>query len=214
MRKKTARELKAGREVETNPSEKLLRGKLARLCGLLEGTAHSACDYSAEALRDRMKYMVAFITDDRKGMEKWEKFGDLCHKESEEQQAREEIDRGQDVAPELNVLEVGRVCVDSGQIMIADPCRKIEYEDAMLGDENVKQVTGAENDSTYGEDAPLAVVSSTGMGDGIYPVYAAITDCGMLGKRVAALVVDFDLDVQREAFLKLCIKQTKEGEAA
>src|SRR5258708_37099815 len=70
-------------------SENTLSKKLAGLLGLLEGTAHSACDYSAEALRDRMKYMVAFITDDKKGMEKWEKFGDLCHKEREEQQVLE-----------------------------------------------------------------------------------------------------------------------------
>src|SRR5260370_41820656 len=71
---------------------------------------------------------------------------------------------------------------------------------------HTKQITAkTEEATTYGEGAPVAVVSSTGFGDGIYPVYAAIADCGKLGQRVAALMVDFDLGVQRELFLKMCM---------
>jgi len=65
------------------------RDKLNRLWGFLAGTVGSVCDYSAEALRDRMKHMVAIITDDKKSMEKYDEFGDLCHWEHEAQQARE-----------------------------------------------------------------------------------------------------------------------------
>lgn len=56
-------------------------GKLAFLLGMLEGTTGSVCDYSAEALIDRMKYMAAYIKDDQKGMKR---FGELCHKEREQ----------------------------------------------------------------------------------------------------------------------------------
>jgi len=143
----------------------------------------------------------------------------------------------QEFAPGVKVVEVGRVCVDSGQIMIADPSYEIRHEDATKhleavykdlrklpgGDippdpDLVKQITDKinanrtkqitakrEEATTYGEGAPVAVVSSTGFGDGIYPVYAAIADCGKLGQRVAALMVDFDLGVQRELFLKTCM---------
>jgi hypothetical protein len=55
-------------------------GKLDRLLGLLDGTIASVCNYSAEALIDRMKYMAAFIRNDENGIEK---FGKLCAKERE-----------------------------------------------------------------------------------------------------------------------------------
>src|SRR5437879_9031927 len=95
-RKTTAQEKARGRlekwskAIRNNPSE-----KLARLWGYLAGTAGSVCDYSAEALRDRMKHMVAIITDDKKSMEKYDKFGDLCHHEHEARKAREESEEQQ-----------------------------------------------------------------------------------------------------------------------
>ena len=52
--------------------------KLHYVLGMLSATIGSVCDYSAAALIDRMKYMVAFIKDDAQGMER---FGELCHKE-------------------------------------------------------------------------------------------------------------------------------------
>jgi hypothetical protein len=71
---------KANNEVNGN-QVRTDRGKLVYLLGMLEGTIGSVCDYSAEALIDRMKYMAAYIKDDEKGMEG---FGQLCHKEREE----------------------------------------------------------------------------------------------------------------------------------
>jgi hypothetical protein len=148
-------------------------------------------------------------------------------------------------APGVKVVEVGRVCVDSGRIMIADPSYEIKHEDAVghvmaeygkavavarsgggitnnpdldkqiaeIRTANLtKQITArTENATTYGEGAPVAVVSEAGLGDGIYPVYAAIADCGEWGQRVAALVVDFDLGLQRELLLKMCLEQTSGG---
>ena len=42
--------------------------KLNRAYGMLTATLGSVCDYSAEALLDRIKLVVAIIEDDEKGM--------------------------------------------------------------------------------------------------------------------------------------------------
>jgi len=54
--------------------------KLSWILGMLDGTVNSVCDYSAEALIDRMQLMSAYIRDDEIGMER---FGQLCDGERE-----------------------------------------------------------------------------------------------------------------------------------
>ncbi len=63
---------------------------------------------------------------------------------------------------------VGHVLIDSGQVAIIDPCH---VDDPTL---------------TYDEFCVLGVCSSTGYGDGSYPVYAKMQD-----GRVARLIIEF-----------------------
>jgi len=79
---------------------------------------------------------------------------------------------------------LGHFAVDSGQVMIGDPC----YLNDFINDEYKKD--GVKSEYSYsgaclstsskelggelsmGNNTLLSVVSSTGMGDGVYPVYA------------------------------------------
>jgi hypothetical protein len=70
---------------------------------------------------------------------------------------------------------IGQVGVDSGTVVIADPC----YVDKLNYDENPR--------STGPYPAIYGVISQSGYGDGRYPVYAR-----MEGGRVMELRVVFD----------------------
>ena len=79
-----------------------------------------------------------------------------------------------------DLIPLGSVSVDSGQVIIVDPCYLKYWED---GDYEPSSET---HENSYDECCKatiskqrggevldgLAVVSSTGWGDGIYPVYA------------------------------------------
>ena len=99
---------------------------------------------------------------------------------------------------------LGKFGVDSGQVLIIDPC----YVDSEWK-QNSKKGTGLD-DGTYGDccrltlskkqggvlkykmgHKGLGVVSSTGYGDGEYPVYAIISDEGKFGKRIKELRIIF-----------------------
>lgn len=79
---------------------------------------------------------------------------------------------------------VGEVWVDSGQVMIVDPCYLKSWEDTdAFPDEKPEgtfnysgacEVTLSEE--RMGQIDHGAVVSSTAYGDGVYPVYANIED--------------------------------------
>ena len=85
---------------------------------------------------------------------------------------------------------LGHAAVDSGQLMIVDPCYLLEgqhYEavcDITLRDPN----HGGE---FIAKGWANGVVSSTGIGDGNYPVYAEIEDVPDWGKRITSVTVDF-----------------------
>jgi hypothetical protein len=96
------------------------------------------------------------------------------------------------ISPETAL--VGYVPVDSGQIIITDPCYVLPSEDDAPGI-TYEQVCNALKETKAGvfsrphestEDKYLGVVSRTGMGDGVYPVYVQ-----MKGERVARLIIDF-----------------------
>jgi hypothetical protein len=98
------------------------------------------------------------------------------------------------------VKQVGNVAVDSGQIMITDPC--------YLGDYKANEFTGKEDDPIDPEDfsyntvckitvqrnpfgqvyRKCVFVSSTLGGDGYYPVYAILDENG----RPKQLIIDFE----------------------
>jgi hypothetical protein len=106
---------------------------------------------------------------------------------------------------------IGHVGVDSGQIMITDPCyidsqwKETEY----IGDNGEPNEAGLYPfdyagccDATLSEGQAGAlrfamghegagVVTSAGFGDGSYPVYATFSDEGDWGTRVKSIRVEF-----------------------
>ena len=108
---------------------------------------------------------------------------------------------------------IGHIMVDSGQVMVGDPC----YLEQWGGDEFHSH--GAPDrdyvgTGTYDYDGActatlskeqsgvlgrgLAIVASSGLGDGSYPVYAEFSDEGSWGRRVSKLVIDFELEDEEE----------------
>lgn len=89
-------------------------------------------------------------------------------------------------------IEIGKVDVDSGQIVICDPCRirhdgnekaLNEYGHTMQLTDNLHLQLNFDN----GHDG-LGVVFSSGFGDGQYPVYATIGSVALRRKgRVVAM---------------------------
>ncbi len=91
---------------------------------------------------------------------------------------------------QYRVEKVGEVEIDTGTLVIVDPCRINELNLGVFADGFDGQVTG----ETYknGRQRKIAVVSSTGIGDGRYPVFAEIVTTPQFGERVAALHIHLD----------------------
>jgi len=95
---------------------------------------------------------------------------------------------------------IGQVAVDSGQIMIIDPCYinadfVKEFDPATKGNEqsdyemNYDGCCNASLSSKgYGQLEGLAIACGTLYGDGVYPVYAEMDS----RNRVKTLTIDFD----------------------
>ena len=84
--------------------------------------------------------------------------------------------------------KIGECGVDSGTLMIVDPCYCFHDEEER--DAVFRSVRGA---SLFGEaEVPygFGVVSSTGYGDGVYPVYAETVEDGDWGRRVARIIIE------------------------
>jgi hypothetical protein len=92
------------------------------------------------------------------------------------------------------VIKVGEICIDSGQVIICDPTYAVNHDGMIPGGLAAQLTSDRAKDTSWGKDAPIAVVSFTGLGDGVYPVYARVLDCKEWGKRVASLHVSFLLD--------------------
>lgn len=81
-------------------------------------------------------------------------------------------------------VQIGKVGVDSGQLMVCDPC----YIDSEWGSDefNYKTVCGKTNPDAqlnYKMGHPgVAVAFDFGYGDGVYPVYATINGEGRIIK--------------------------------
>jgi|ETNmetMinimDraft_5_1059913.scaffolds.fasta_scaffold10774_8 hypothetical protein len=100
-------------------------------------------------------------------------------------------------------VKVGHVSVDSGQVIIADPCYIMDgpYDDAPVHDPKDHKTAGyghpckvTLSDKGYGEfpvkGFATAIASGSGYGDGHYPVYGDMDEDG----RVVALHIYFDED--------------------
>ena len=92
---------------------------------------------------------------------------------------------------------VGHIGVDAGMVMVGDPCYTIGSDCVLARMEKVsdfdqflaKYITDNDRIWHVGGDqsGALALVASSGWGDGVYPVYATFTKEG----RVKSLTIEF-----------------------
>jgi len=99
-----------------------------------------------------------------------------------------------------NLELLGHFGVDSGQVMIGDPCYLDDFKNDDYKEDGVKneysysgaclatlgEEHGGELYLDRNKNIPLSVVSRTGFGDGVYPVYA-VKENG----RVKKLIIEF-----------------------
>ena len=114
---------------------------------------------------------------------------------------------------------IGSIGVDSGQMMLADPCYVKDFADDNSDAEGVMKLMeamkdGSDNSFSYigacsqsntpqqagvlvnDIGAEMGVVCSSGFGDGGYPVYVKRHDFGEWGKRVVEMKIEFVNDEQ------------------
>jgi hypothetical protein len=109
---------------------------------------------------------------------------------------------------------IGRCGVDSGQIMIVDPCYVIDNSFGEQDYEECCAVT-SEGDGAGQVMRDLAVVTTTGIGDGYYPVYATTEDLGGWGERITRIEIDFTDHVllEKNTGCERCgVEDAEEGE--
>jgi hypothetical protein len=101
---------------------------------------------------------------------------------------------------------IGIIGVDSGQVIVTDPA----YIGKASGIPSYDKITEAnlagETQLKNRKGINLAVVSSSGLGDGVYPVYAVTGKADRFGERVKALVVDFEVE-KKIPFMKKLLKR-------
>tara|TARA_B100001939_G_C16825276_1_gene566183 strand:- start:90 stop:422 length:333 start_codon:yes stop_codon:yes gene_type:complete len=103
----------------------------------------------------------------------------------------------------MKKVKIGTAGVDSGQLMVTDPCYINKFINNDFDDYEGKKkdtsysYSGActqtlRNENQGGELANgLGVVFSTGIGDGSYPVYAYLGEIDGFGERVLKVEIDF-----------------------
>ena len=89
----------------------------------------------------------------------------------------------------MSLVNIGTVSVDSGQLLLVDPCYldKRQFEDLYA---ECCKATGDEKNPDKNFDQvfdTLALCTSTGYGDGEYPVYAKIEH-----GRIMKVVINFE----------------------
>jgi len=98
---------------------------------------------------------------------------------------------------------IGRVAVDSGQLMISDPCyigpkwNVDEEYDPAEPDENgsypmsYNGCCGATNsEDGYGQIDNLSLAFASGLGDGVYDVYGTFLNTKDWGRRIAKIEIE------------------------
>jgi hypothetical protein len=103
-----------------------------------------------------------------------------------------------------NLIEAGRIAVDSGQAMVGDPCyldgwktdEGLEWNlEGKIGTYSYQGASATTLENSYGElGMGTAVVFNTGYGDGYYPVYVQMNEDG----RVSKVVIDFEGDIDED----------------
>ena len=90
---------------------------------------------------------------------------------------------------------IGHVSVDSGQIVLVDPC----YVEQGLDYEDVCNTTLSDDQAGAWMNGH-AVATSTGYGDGSYPVYVEYENDGSWGTRVKSITIEFMQDDEDEDY--------------
>lgn len=105
-----------------------------------------------------------------------------------------------------NLTLIGEFSVDSGQAIVGDPCYledwkpwnadEVDFNDHAnrVGEYGYLGACNATLGKGFGQLGNQAVAFSTGYGDGLYPVYADITEDG----RVGLIVIDFTGEYSKE----------------
>ena len=112
---------------------------------------------------------------------------------------------------------IGSIGVDSGQMMLSDPCYVKDFEDSddvvelmdaiKNGSDDSYSYTGACSQSNTSQQAgvlvndigaELGVVCSSGFGDGVYPVFVKRHDFGNYDTRVVEMKIEFVNEEQGE----------------
>lgn len=90
------------------------------------------------------------------------------------------------------LVEIGHIGVDAGTVVVADPSYITEND--VLDD--IYHKTHEEGDEVKNRDF---VAVRSGLGDGVYPVYARYVDVPGWGRRVAEIRVVFIEDAEEAA---------------
>ncbi len=97
-------------------------------------------------------------------------------------------------------IKIGECAVDSGQIILVDPCYVLPKKEEKDGGYTYSDLTNRWEKGDWKEHyfeevfsgiAGTGVVVSSGIGDGCYPVYVKMVEDEVMGKRVAEVKVVF-----------------------
>ena len=96
-----------------------------------------------------------------------------------------------------DLVYAGQIGIDSGQAIVGDPSYLYDWDtnrnedwntEGKVGEYSYQGASATTLEKNYGElGHAKAVAFSTGMGDGVYPVYVYVNK----EKRVSAVVIDF-----------------------
>lgn len=88
---------------------------------------------------------------------------------------------------------LGSASVDSGQLMIVDPCYVIEgldYDAVNAATSRVWAVADGRMESFAPGEVNLGAAFPSGLGDGLYPVYAKVEEIKGWGHRIVGVWID------------------------
>ena len=86
-------------------------------------------------------------------------------------------------------IHIGDIAIDSGRLVMVDPCRIQEVADTANA---ALDVVCIRKDFSPTVNMGIGVVLPTGLGDGIYPVIAHYETHKQFGRRIMGLTVLFD----------------------
>src|SRR5215469_2919992 len=90
-----------------------------------------------------------------------------------------------EIAVSRRCEKIGEVPIDTGCLVLVDPCRVGQFDEAPV------VLEGLSRQQLDDRSKCFAVTSTTGLGDGRYPIFAEIQQLGAWGERVVALHIFF-----------------------